>query len=790
MPPAGKTVETKTKGDFFESLWTLLGRWPVLVCAIIGVAVGLAYANSLRVPFVFDDLPSILDNPTLQPLGWKALTPPGGTGLTVEGRPVLNLSLALNHAWGGTAVTGYHVVNVGIHLLAALVFFGLVRRTLRAPMFERSVGGHATEIALAAALLWALHPLQTESVTYVVQRTESLMGLFYLVTLYAFARGCAEGDKRGWMAMAVVACVLGMATKEVMVSAPILVLLYDRTFVAGSFREAWQRRKGWYLGLAASWVVLAILLVGTGSRGGTIGASAGVTAWQYACTQARAIVRYLGLTVWPSPLVFDYGSDFVTFGESLPFAVVDVVLLGATGYALWRRPALGFLGAWFFLILAPTTSFVGGTRQMLAEHRMYLSLGAVAVLVAVGLRVWLTRVGWIAWVALAVLLGVMTWERNKDYRDDVTLYADNVAKRPGNAFAHNNLAKALLAAGRTAEAVKEFREALKLSTTPAIAHANLAGALGKLGNFEEAVAEAEAAVKLSPNYADAQFNLGTALMRVGRAAEGIPYLEAAVRLKPGYVEARSNLASALVQAGRGREAVRQYEEAVRLTPGDSESYFGLALAQQRAGDSAAAQKSFEDALRVRPDYAEAHNNLGAILMEKERMREAVAHYREALRLKPDYAEAHANLGNALFQMGQVPAAIQQLEAALRLAPTNTQAHFNLGNAFISTGRAAEAIPHYEAVVRAEPDNADYRTNLGNALFEGGNRAEEAVAQFTVALKLRPNSAETHCNLGVVLASQGRQAEAIRQLEEALRLKPDYAFAREQLAQVRAAGRGR
>jgi tetratricopeptide (TPR) repeat protein len=750
----------------------------------IAVAVVLVYANTWRAPFVFDDQSSILENPTILHLGRGIFSPPGGSGITVEGRPILNASLALNHAWSGMDVWSYHAVNLCIHVLAALTFCGLVRRTLRRAAVPAAVHVHATEIALAATALWALHPLQTESVTYIVQRTESLMGLLYLLTLYAFVRGCESEQSRRWFVVAVAACALGMATKEVMVSAPLLVLLYDRTFVAGSFRAAWARRWPVHLGLAATWLVLGYLLLGSGTRGGTIGAAAGVTWWQYAFCQARALVHYIGLALWPAGLTFDYGSDFVSFGEMLPFALVDLVLLGLTAHAIWRRPALGFLGAWFFLILAPTSSVVGGTRQMLAEHRMYLSLGALTVLVALAVHLWLGRRSWIMWSVLAIGLGWLTVRRNADYGSVVALYRDTVAKRPGNAYAHNNLGQALLLAGRTAEAVEEFRVALRLSPQRAMAHTHLAAALAKLGRTDDAVAEAEAALRENPNYAEARYNLATGLLRRGEPQAAIPQFEAALRLRPTYAEAACNLGVALLRAGRPAEAIQRLDEALRLRPDYSDAHFNLAVALQQQGQLAKAVEHYERALQLRGDYAEAHNNYGVALLRLDRRSEAMEHFRAALRVQPDYAEAHVNLGSALAEGGQWAPAVTEYEAALRLDPRNAQADFELGNALSALGRAREAIPHYEAAVRAQPDNAEFRNNLGGALLEGAQRVDDAIAQFNTALRLKPDSAETHTNLAVALADRGDRAEAVRHLEQALRLRPDYAFAREQLARLR------
>ncbi|MES1167228.1 MAG: hypothetical protein ABUL68_04430, partial [Pseudomonadota bacterium] len=228
-----------------------------------------AYFNSFSVPFIFDDAASIAQNSTirhLSQLGNVLSGPPWGA-LTVNGRPLLNLTLALNYALGGLAVGGYHGVNLAIHILAGLTLFGIVRRTLQQARLAGRFGEAALPLALCVALIWTLHPLQTEAVTYVVQRAESQMGLLYLLTLYAFIRGAASARPEKWYALSVLCCALGMMAKEVMVSAPLMVLLYDRTFVAGSFGRAWRERWRWYGGLAATWLVLGWLMLGPGSRG-------------------------------------------------------------------------------------------------------------------------------------------------------------------------------------------------------------------------------------------------------------------------------------------------------------------------------------------------------------------------------------------------------------------------------------------------------------------------------------------------------------------------------------------
>jgi tetratricopeptide (TPR) repeat protein len=432
---------------------------------------------------------------------------------------------------------GYHVVNLAIHIGAALVLFGIVRLTL-----NRRYGPAAPEIALATAVLWMIHPLQTESVTYIIQRTESLMGFFYLLTLYCVIRGSESDAPVRWYGGAVAACLLGMGTKEVMVTAPVIVLLYDRTFLAGSFREAWRKRWRLYLGLAATWMWLAYLAASAGNRGGSAGLNAGV-AWQkYALTQIGAVTHYLRLCIWPVPLVFDYGDALTGSGPAAAFIIG--LLLAGTLVALWRWPVVGFLGAWFFIILAPSSSIVPVASQTMAEHRMYLPLAAVVALsvgggLALGLR---GKLAWGAAFVVGALLMASTQQRNLTYDSEAALWLDTVNKCPGNSRAHNNLGMALARAGHTEEAVGHFEQAIRLKPDFAAAQFNLSGACLELGRDHEAVEHFERALQLQPNDADTHFYLALTLERMGQIDGAVEHYERALALNPGLTAAQQGLA--------------------------------------------------------------------------------------------------------------------------------------------------------------------------------------------------------------------------------------------------------
>ncbi|HEX3728297.1 MAG TPA: tetratricopeptide repeat protein [Opitutaceae bacterium] len=590
-------------------------RYVLLCCLLIGAAALLAYSDSFRGPFVYDDVGSITENRSIHHLA-TAWSPPYRAGQTVGGRPVLNLSFALNYALGGLEPSGYHALNLLIHLFAGLILFGLVRRTLEL----RSETSLVTLGAgLSAALLWTLHPLQTEAVTYVVQRAESLMGLFYLLTLYCFVRR--------WHVLAFAACLLGMGAKEVMISAPVIVFFYDRAFVSGTFREAWRRHRWVHLSLAATWIPLAALILGAHHRGGSIGQ--GVTWWGYALTQFPGILLYLRLMLWPRPLIFDYGAEWVKgAGPVLASLACGVIVLGLLGISAWlffrpRRPgargqawmSAGFLGLCFFAFLAPT-SLMPGNRQTLAEHRLYLPLAAIlaggsALLgTTAGRRRPVLCAAAVALLALAA--GAATHTRNHAYRDLYSLWGDTVAKRPDNPFAHNNYGVELYLRAEYAAALPEYQAALRLKPDYPEAHNNMGNWLRREGRLPEARAELSEALRLKPDYAEAYSNLGFVEALSGRHDQAMADFRQALELKPAYVEAMVNLGSGLGQEGRMEEAAAEFRAALELEPASPEAHNDLGVALANLGRPEEARREFLAALHFRPDYPNAAAHLARL----------------------------------------------------------------------------------------------------------------------------------------------------------------------------------
>jgi protein O-mannosyl-transferase len=659
-------------------------RWPVWgAAALIAVAVLAAYSNSFQVPLLLDDELTIGNNPSIHHLrNLGAVLSPDV--FTTASRPLLNLTFALNYAGSGQNVWGYHALNLAVHVAAALVLFGLVRRTLLTADVSERVRAAALPLGALIAAVWALHPLQTESVTYLSQRAESLMGLFYLLTLYGFVRSTTSTRPSLWRTGSILACFCGMATKEVMVTAPVIVLLYDRAFVGKTFRAALSSRRGYYLGLGASWVLLGLVMQGGHLAAQAAGFNAGVSGITYALTELKVVTGYLRLAVWPHPLVFDYGSELIVtrMGQWAPYLPVAVAMAIGVAFA-WRRAAVGFLAVAFSVLLSPTSSFVPVAGQPMAESRMYLPLAALVTLVGVSAYAWVGRRALAGFAIAALVLTALTLRRNHDYRSAVGLWEDTVAKQPNSSRAQNNLGNALAKiSARVPQALEHYREALRIKPDFADARFNLAMELGKIPGREiEALTHYEEALKIRPDFAEAHCDLANLLVKTpARWNEALAHYERAIQIKPSYADAHYNFANALSQIpARHPEAITHYEAALRTKPTFAEAHYNFAnLLVAIPGGLPEALAHYEAAIRIKPSFAEAHSNLAYALSEiSGRLNDALAHFDEALRLKPDFADAHNNLAIVLANSGRIEEATKHVELALKIDPEHRNARLNL-----------------------------------------------------------------------------------------------------------------
>ena len=614
---------------------------PVYSLLLLVLLGGVVYAVALRGPFIYDDYSAVRHNEHVHriwPLDGLLATDPE---TPLKARPVVALTFALNWWLHGESVTGYHVVNVTIHVLCGLVLYGLVRRTLLGLAVVGGAAGRAARgvaaadanvngeqtasranlLALSVAVLWLVHPLNTETVNYVTQRTESLMALFYVLTLYCSIRALHGEGRRWWSVLAVSCCVLGMGSKETMVTAPLLVVLYDWSYHDGGWREACRRRWGLYAGLCSTWLLLGLLMWYL-PRSETVGVHLSVSGWTYLLNQCWVLSRYLRLVFWPFGLLLDYGEPVVsiTLNEVWLRGLLLVVLVTGSLVLLCRRSRLGYPLAWVFLVLAPTSTLVPIVTEVGAERRMYLPLMGVMVVV-VAVAWWLVRRvprgGAVAVMVIAALLAARTVDRNLEYRLASVLWRTVLVQRPNSARVHDNLGVALRAEGRTAEAIRHYRRALELD----------------------------------PDNMDSHHNLGNALLSQGRRDEALDHylreFQIAVRERPDLALSWAGLGWALAQKGEAAQAAAAYQRSLLRGLADTEKLFEATNFVRKVGQPGEARLAYERALANRADLPGLHNNFGTLLGEQGDIDAAIRQFEAALELDPHHADAAANLAQAL-----------------------------------------------------------------------------------------------------------------------------------------------
>jgi len=534
----------------------------ILVFPVLLLTTGvLVYFNSFNGVFVFDDGTFIVDALELRTLWppWDAMF--GGVHYT---RPIAGLTFAVNYAISGLEIWSYHLFNLIIHLIATLALFAILVITLNRGRY-RHISAY---LALVISMLWLVHPLQTESVTYIIQRYESLMGMFFLLSLLSYVLSTlSPNHKLLWQVAAILGCYLAVGCKQVAALIPIVIFLYDRTFVTKTFRGTLARSWRFFLLLLSSWIPLVI-----------IGTTAKPFEWagfdmkvvkplKFALSEFGVIVHYLKLALWPDPLVFDYFWQLAEKpGEIVPQAMFILILGLLALWGLVKNHPFGFLGCCFFLLLAPTSSIMP-LSDLAADHRMYLPLIPVLTLFILILHSLCQRLpllisgvsdgdngsedrfsskpGTLVFTVIVLFImitfGILTVERNTFFSSKEAIWRDTAAKAPHNPRAWANLGNALMEQKRYNEALKPLKKALDLKPSYSVVLTNL-GFLHSLQNsHDKAITYWEASLKSRPHHRT-YYNLGLQYQLRGDKQKAVKNFEGAVEQKPRWGAALIRLA--------------------------------------------------------------------------------------------------------------------------------------------------------------------------------------------------------------------------------------------------------
>ncbi|MGA2243224.1 MAG: tetratricopeptide repeat protein, partial [Verrucomicrobiota bacterium] len=687
---------------------------------------------------------------------------------------------------------GHHLTNVIIHAANAMLLFMVLRRMMglrseaSPPQVglrpDKGVGASAVAEAMAdksappASVLWpsafvaamfAIHPLDVESVAWVAQRKNVLSTFFWLLTMWTWVRYVEKTKGQSpkskvFYGLALVFFALGLMSKPMLVTLPFVLLLLDYWPLGRisdfGFRPAlhslWAKggisdlksvlrsaplnpikgcghhgalrpqpptiqrliaEKLPFLLLAVASSVVTYL--GQKSEGAMMTLEQIPLGVRLAKVPVN-YVTYLRNTIWPEGLAIPYPhpSAFPVFLVVL----CTLLLAGVTVLVLWAartKPYAAVGWFWFLGTLVPVIGLVQVGNTPVADRFTYVPQIGLYLAVAWAIRdltvSWRYRRQALVMVVAMVIAALMVcaWKQTSYWRNSESLWAHTLTCTSDNFIAQNDLGNALLQKGDVDEAIAHFQQALQIKPNYAEVHYNFGFALLKKGRVNEAIAQCQRALQIKPDYAAAHVNFGIALLQKGQVDEAITHFQQALQIKPDNAKARNNLGSALLQKGDVGEAIAQYQQALQIKPDYAEAHINLgnALLQKGGVDEAIIQ--YQQALQIKPDYAEGRNNLGNALLQKGQMDEAIVQYRKALQIKPDYAAAHVNFGIALLQKGQVDEAIVHFQKTLQLNPDFADAHYNLGKTLCQEGRVGEAITHLQKTLQIKPNSLDVLNNL-------------------------------------------------------------------------------
>jgi Flp pilus assembly protein TadD len=795
-----------TRGDWFLGL--------VLVLAILVV-----YVAVWRAGFIWDDDVYITHDPSIVgPLGLKAIWTTSAADIS----PLTTTTFWLEHALWGLTPWPYHLVNVFMHAACAVVLWRVLR--------SLGVPG-----AWLGAALWALHPVEVESVAWVSELKNPESGLFFLLAIFFFLRWLWRDDAEersganGNYGLTLLFAGLAMACKSSTVILPVVLGLC-----------AWWMEGRWRWRNVA--IVAPVLVLSAAASLSSLWFQRGEIAkldefqWERSWPQrlgtaGDAVWFYLGKLLWPHPLMTVYPRwqvDAGNWDSYLPLlAVIVVFFVLWARRRTWARPCF-FVFAYFLTALLPVLGLVENTifrYSLVFDHFQYLaSMGPLALAGAGLARVGDFALAKRAWVqpafcaGLLLVLGIMSWQRTWVYESEETFWSDAVAKNPACWVGYMGLGDARLEEGRVDEAISNFRRCLEINPGYAEAYNNLGNALLQKGQPDEAIVEYGKALEINPRLDQIYRNMGNILLEKGELDPAVTAYRKALEMSPGNIAGRNGLGEALFRKGEMGQAAVEYGRVLALDPDNERAHdgLGLVLARQGRTDLALVEyrkalasdwhqadthshfadalmqeglvdeaiSHYREALAIDPTLAGAHNNLGIALARQGRLDEAIGQFEQALEVNPKDAQAQANLARARSQQGRLDAAVAQHEKALGAKPADAEAHYGLGVALDGKGEADAAMDEYRQALAIDPADVRARNSLGVALSKKGE-LDAAVEQFRKNLAMNAGDAEAHNNLGIALAEKGELDAALAEFREAVRLKPDFIQARDNLAKAEA-----
>jgi tetratricopeptide (TPR) repeat protein len=617
-----------------DGVWVI----PVLILLILIVYLPVRHHGFA----LYDDIPYVVENPNIQGGSlWQSFRWSLTTSLAGYWMPLTWASHAIDAHFFGLNAGPQHVLNVVFHILNTLLLFGVLR----------SMTGQWKPPAFVAAM-FAVHPLNVESVAWIAERKGLLSTFFLLLTLWAYTRYVRQPRLNRYLLLALF-FALGLMAKPMLVTLPVVLVLLD----IWPFRrgEPWMRLAAEKVPLLAMSVAVGLVTLWMSLRGGGVADSEAAPIPLRFANAMLSYMSYIRDGVWPMNLAAFYPLQSL---EVWQVVVSGVALAGLSILAVWtfrQRPYLLVGWLWYVLMLVPVIGLVQAGGQARADRFVYVPMIGLFIAVAWGVPHLIVqwehhRIALWSGAILLVLASLVAARQQVGYWESAsTLWGRALATTKDNHMAHTFLGLAMTQDGRVDEGIRHYREALRIQPGNPQARINLGIALAKQQRFGEAIPELEYAVKLAPEVAVMRYNLGLALANQGRAREAIVHYAEAVRLRPDYVEAFTRRGDALLAEGRFAEAISDYSEALRLQPRFVDAILNMGIAFARQGRYDEAISYYKKALEIDPNSVQAYNNIGTALANQERFAEAAVQFNEALRIQPNDAVARQNL-NLIFEI--------------------------------------------------------------------------------------------------------------------------------------------
>jgi tetratricopeptide (TPR) repeat protein len=672
----------------------------------------LLYSITFKSPFIFDDIPRIEENRSIRitELSAESLIEAAFGAQSAKTRPIGNITFGLNYYFHQYSPEGYHLVNIIVHILAGIFLFIFIQTTLNLPLLKVEID-HTFPIAFFAALLWLVHPIQTQSVIYIVQRLNSLASLFYILSFWLYVQGrLAEqpGKRWGCFGGAALAWIFALGCKQTAATLPFFIFLYEWYFLQDLSAE-WLKGKLKFVFLVFFvFGLLSLLYLGPDpiEKLSSIKdfANKEFTLSERVMTQFRVVIYYISLIIFPHPSRLNLDYDFAlshSLLNPLTTLLSLIFIIGLIALAIYlakKERLISFCILWFFGNLVIESSII--PLAIIFEHRLYLP-SMLICLIPVVLLFRYVKINWLrigALSAVVIVFSVWTYQRNAVWQNKLSLWSDVVKKSPNKARPHLNLGESLSKKGRVAEAAQQYRQALRIN----------------------------------PRYAMAHFNLANVLQQQGRDAEAIKHYSTAIQIDPADIAAHNNLGLALAKQGKWEEAIKHYLEI----------------------------------LKIDPTNAKVHSNIGVALTKLGEIDQAVSHFQQALDIDPDDAEAHYNLAIALEIQQRDNEALNHYLAALKKNPDNALAHFNAANIFARQQKFDEAVRHYEKSLAIQPDFPRAINNLA-LMYALQKNYTKALARYKELLRHWPDKAETYYNIACMYSRLKREKESIDWLQKAI-----------------------